>query len=167
MKGAARRAARVALLALGVLTGSAGAVEGQVAPIGTLAEALPAPYRDPHRSVQVLGALRGHTARPFVVGHQHLQRAGQGVQPDDVTVTQTGQGATAQRFRRHVDGRGDLAAGATHPTVGHQRHPEAPVLQHRQRRGELVQFRHAVGRRPLEAHHGHHVALELAYLEGR
>ena len=40
------------------------------------------------------------------------------------------------------------------------------ILQHRQRRGQRMQLRHAVRLRPLEAHHDHAVAGELAGLEG-
>ena len=35
--------------------------------------------------------------------------------------------------------------------VGQQSHAAASVLQHTQRRRQLVQFRHAIGARPLEA----------------
>jgi hypothetical protein len=42
----------------------------------------------------------------------------------------------------------------------------AGVLQVRQRRGQRVQFRHAVGARALEADHGDEVAVQLAGLVG-
>ena len=69
------------------------------------------------------------------------------------------------RLGREMDRRRHLARGAGHPPVGDQRHLEAPVLQHPQRRRQLVQLGHAVGLRALEAHHGDQVALELAGLE--
>jgi hypothetical protein len=37
--------------------------------------------------------------------------------------------------------------------VGDQRHALAAVLEHAERRGQLVQFRHAVGARALETDH--------------
>ncbi len=43
--------------------------------------------------------------------------------------------------------------------------PEAAILQHAERRRQLVQLRHAVGLRALEAHDGDEVAVELAGLE--
>jgi hypothetical protein len=71
-----------------------------------------------------------------------------------------GLGADVDRARRH------LAGGAGHAPVGDQRDLLAAVLQHAERRGQLVQLGHAVGARALEAHHGDEVALELAGLEG-
>jgi hypothetical protein len=65
-----------------------------------------------------------------------------------------------------VDGRRHLARGAGHAPVGHQRHGLTPVLQHAERRRQLVQFRHAVGLRTLEAHHGDEISGQLAGLEG-
>ena len=60
---------------------------------------------------------------------------------------------------------GHLARGARHAAVGDQRHLAAAVLQHAQRRRQLVQLGHAVGLRALEADHGDEVAVELAALE--
>ena len=51
--------------------------------------------------------------------------------------------------------------------VGHQRDLEAAILQHADRRHQLVQFRHAVGARPLEADDQHDVAVEFAGPERR
>ena len=75
-------------------------------------------------------------------------------------------GPPPQRFGRAVDRGGHLAARARHAPVGDQRDAVAAVLQHAQRRGQLVQFGHAVGARALEAHDHHHVAVELARREG-
>ena len=57
---------------------------------------------------------------------------------------------------------GDLARGAGEAPVGHQRDLVAAILQHAERRHQLVQFRHAVRLRPLEAHDDDDVAVELA-----
>ena len=57
---------------------------------------------------------------------------------------------------------GTLPEAPGHAPVGDQRDLEAAVLQHAQHRRELVQFRHAVGLRPLEAHDGDEIAVELA-----
>ena len=57
---------------------------------------------------------------------------------------------------------GTLPACARHAAVGDQRHLVAAVLQHAEHRGQLVQFRHAVGLRSLEADDGDEVAVELA-----
>ena len=51
--------------------------------------------------------------------------------------------------------------------VGHERDLEAAVEQHAERRGELVQLRHAVRARALPLDHRDEVAVELAGLEGR
>ena len=75
------------------------------------------------------------------------------------------QRTAAKRFGQTMDRRRHLAARARHPAVGDQRDLEALVLQHAERRGQLVQFGHAVGARPLEADDDHHVAVELARLE--
>ena len=48
-----------------------------------------------------------------------------------------------------------------------KRDAEALVLQHAERRRELVQLRHAIGARPLEAHDHDDVAIKLARLERR
>ena len=58
-----------------------------------------------------------------------------------------------------------FARGTAHAPVGHQGHPIPPALQHRQRRGELVQLRHAIGLRALPTHHTHHIAVERARIE--
>ena len=76
-------------------------------------------------------------------------------------------GPAAERLGRDVDRRRDLAARARHAPVGDQRDAVAAVLQHAERRGQLVQLGHAVGARALEADHDDHVAVELARLEGR
>ena len=65
-----------------------------------------------------------------------------------------------------MDRRRHLAGGAGHAPVGDQRHLVTAVLQHAEERREFVQLRHAVGLRPLEAHHGDEIALQLAGLEG-
>ncbi|MNN66310.1 hypothetical protein D3C81_1818770 [compost metagenome] len=77
-----------------------------------------------------------------------------------------GQGAAGQGLGRDVDGGGGLAAGARHAAVGDEGDLEALVLQDAERRRQGVQFRHAVGLGPLEAQHQHHVAVQLAVLEG-
>jgi hypothetical protein len=61
-----------------------------------------------------------------------------------------------------VDRRRHLARGTGHAAIGDQRDLETLVLQHAERRRELVQFGHAVGARPLEAHDGDKVAAQLA-----
>ncbi len=45
---------------------------------------------------------------------------------------------------------GTLPRGSRHPPVRHQRHPQPPVLQHRERGRQRMQFGHAIGPRPLE-----------------
>ena len=63
--------------------------------------------------------------------------------------------------RRHFSG------CARHAPVRDQRDAMPAILQHAQRRRELVQFRHAVRARTLEAHHGDEIAIEFAAFEGR
>ncbi len=75
-------------------------------------------------------------------------------------------GAVLDRFRRHMDRRRHLAGSARHAPVGDQRHALAAVLQDAEHGGQLVQFRHAVGLRPLEADDGDEVAGQRAGLEG-
>ena len=70
--------------------------------------------------------------------------------------------AAVRGLGRHVDRGRHLARGAGHAPVGDQRHLAAAVLQHAERRGQLVQLGHAVGLRALEADHGDEVAVELA-----
>ncbi len=65
-----------------------------------------------------------------------------------------------------MDGGGRLAAGARHAAVGDEGDLEALVLQHAERGRQAVQFRHPIGARPLKAQHHHHVAVQLAVLEG-
>ena len=74
--------------------------------------------------------------------------------------------AAAQRLGRDVDRARHLAARAGHAAIGDERDAEAPVLEHAERGRELVQLRHPVGARPLIADDDHHVALQLAALEG-
>ena len=69
-------------------------------------------------------------------------------------------------LRRHMDRRRHLARGARQPPVGDQRDLVAAILQHAERRHQLVQFRHADRLRSLEAHHRDEVAVEFAGLEG-
>ena len=69
-------------------------------------------------------------------------------------------GAALQRFRRHMDRRRHLAGGARHAPVGDQRHLVPAILQDAEHGGQLVQFRHAVGLRALEADDGDEVAVK-------
>ena len=71
-------------------------------------------------------------------------------------------GAAVRGLGRDMDRRRHLARGAGHAPVGDQRDLEAAVLQHAEGRRQLVQLRHAVGLRALEAHHGDEVAVQLA-----
>ena len=109
--------------------------------------------------------MRHPGARPILVIDERGQLAAVGAEPDDVAVAQLGERAAAQRLGADMDRRRNLAAGARHAPVGDQRDLEAAVLQHAERRRQLVQLGHAVGARSLEAHHHHHVAVELAGLE--
>jgi hypothetical protein len=59
-----------------------------------------------------------------------------------------------------------LPGRARHPPIGDQGDPIAAILKHAERGRQLVQLRHAVGARALEADHDHDVAVELAGLEG-
>ena len=98
-------------------------------------------------------------AASSAAARQHLQRAGIGVEADDVAVADPARSAPpSTRFRRHMDRRRHLAGGAGHAPVGHQRHALAAILQDAEHGGQLVQFRHAVGLRPLEADDGDEVA---------
>ena len=55
------------------------------------------------------GVRRQRTCCPFRRVHQHFQRAGLAVEADHVALADLGQRATTRRFRRHMDGRRDLA----------------------------------------------------------
>ena len=79
---------------------------------------------------------------------QGIQRARLGVQPDRRMAAGTLPEAP------------DMRPSVTSATL------IAAVLQHAERRGQLVQLRHAVGARPLEPDHGDDVAIEFAGLEG-
>ena len=92
---------------------------------------------------------------------------GFGVEPQHVAVAELAIGAAVDGFGRHVDRRRHLARRAGHAAVGDQRHLEAAVLQHAERRRQIVQLRHADGLGPGEADHGDEVAIELARLERR
>ena len=64
-----------------------------------------------------------------------------------------------------MDGGRHLAGSARQAPIGHQSDTVAAILQHAQRRHELVEFGHAIGLGPLEADHGDHIAGELAHFE--
>ena len=98
--------------------------------------------------------------------HQHLQCSLHRIQSDQITIAHLGQGTTGDGFGAHMNGRRYLARCTAHAAIGDQGHAMALALQHRQGRGQLVQFGHAVGLRPLEPHHRHEVALEFTGLEG-
>ncbi|EAU45919.1 hypothetical protein R2601_21652 [Salipiger bermudensis HTCC2601] len=87
------------------------------------------------------------------------------VDPHKVAVAQSRQRAALCSLGRDVDRGRHLARGAGHAAVGDERHLESPILQHRQRGREPVQFGHAVGRGTLEAHYHDGVLGELAGLE--
>ena len=74
------------------------------------------------------------------------------IEPDDVAVAHARERPAGQRLGRDVDRGRHLAARARHAPVGDQRDLEAAVLQHAERRRQLVQLGHAVGARALEAH---------------
>ena len=106
----------------------------------------------------------GAAERPSQLGriHQHVQRAGVGVEPHDVAVAQPGDRPAVHRLGRHVDRRRDAAGRAGHAAVGEQRDLVPALLQHAERRRQRVQLGHAVGRRALVADDHDHVAVELA-----
>ena len=62
-------------------------------------------------------------------------RAGIRVETDDVAIVDARDRAVLKRFRRDMDRRRNLARGAGHATVGHQRHALAAILQHAEHRG--------------------------------
>ena len=107
------------------------------------------------------------TPRPLLLGHVRLECAFDAVEPDDVAIAHTRERSAVQAFGADVDRRRYAARRTRHATVGHQCDPMAALLQHRQRRRQRVQFRHAIGARSLEAHHHDHIAIELAGGEGR
>ncbi len=76
-------------------------------------------------------------------------------------------GPPHHRLGTNVDCGRDFARGTRHATIGDQRHPETMILEHAERRRELVQLRHSIRLRSLEAHHHDDIAVELARLERR
>ena len=66
-----------------------------------------------------------------------------------------------------MDRGGHFAGRAGHAPVRHQRHFVALVLQHAERRRQAVQLGHAIGLRPLEAHHGDKIHFQRTGLERR
>src|SRR4051794_28180644 len=96
----------------------------------------------------------------------HVEQAGVGVEADQVAVLHPGEWSADRCLRGEVDGSRDLARRTRHPAVGDERDPLAAVLEDPEGRGQLVQLRHPVGRRALEADHRHEVALEGTGLEG-
>ena len=98
--------------------------------------------------------------------HQNLDRAMSCIQPDHVAVLDAADRAVVDRLGRDMDGGRHLAGGAGHAAVGEQRYALAAILQDAEHGGQLVQFRHAVRLRPLEAHDGDEIAREFAGLEG-
>ena len=120
-------------------------------------------------ATRVIGRRRGGglIARvPFRRIDQRLDRARFRADTDQIAVAQLADRTTAQRFGRQVDRGRHLAARAGHAPIGQQRDLEAAILQHAERRGQLVQFRHAVGARTLEADDDHDIALQFTRLEG-
>ena len=95
---------------------------------------------------------------------QRAQLAAIGAETDDIPVAELGERPTAQRLGGDMDRGGDLARRPRHPPVGDQGYLEAPILQHAERRRELVQLRHPIRPRALEAHHHDNVAIEFASL---
>ncbi len=57
-----------------------------------------------------------------------------------------------------------LAGGAGHTSIGYQRNMAPRILQIRQCRRQCMQFRHAIGTRPLKTHHRNEIAIERACL---
>ena len=97
-----------------------------------------------------------------------VEQAAVGVDGDQVAVLDPRQRTAERGLRRHVDGGRDLAGRAGHPAVGDDRDLLAAVLEHAERRGELVQLGHPVGGRALVADHRDEVAaVERALGEGR
>ena len=109
-------------------------------------------------------AGRGRTSPP--ASTRTAQLAALGAEAHDIAVPEARRSARRRGLGRDVDRGRDLARGARHPPVGDQGDLEAAVLQHAQRRRQLVQFGHAVGARALEADDHDHVAVQLAGVEG-
>ena len=101
-------------------------------------------------------------ARELRLVDQNLQPTRQPIDPDHVTVAKLADGAAAGGLRRHMQRRRGLAGSARQPPVRHQRDLETSILQDAQRRHQLVQLRHAVGARALEAHDDDDVAVQFA-----
>ena len=74
-------------------------------------------------------------------------------------------GTTFESFGCHVNGSRHFARCARHATIGDECHPPAPVLQNAKNGGKLMQFRHAIGTRALEAHHRDKIPVKQAILE--
>jgi hypothetical protein len=106
-------------------------------------------------------------ARVSRSGTRQPHRARHGIQPQDIAIAQRASGPPAAASGLTWIAAGTLPAGARHAPVGHQRHPQPAILQHRQRRRQRMQFGHPVGLRPLKAHHDHGVGGEFARLERR
>src|SRR3546814_12906564 len=83
-----------------------------------------------------------------------LERAGLRADADDVAIADLADRAAAERLGADVDRAGHLARCARHPAIGDQSHAKSAVLEHAERRGELVQFGHSVCARALEAEIG-------------
>ena len=109
---------------------------------------------------------RRRAGGPLGIGHVGMHRAGFGVDADKIAFAQFGDGAAAGGLRRDVDRREHFARCAGHAAVGDEGDLEALVLKHGQGGRQAVQFRHAVGARPLEAQDNDHVPVQPAILEG-
>src|SRR4051794_221629 len=136
----------------------AGALVGRSDGCPEAAEQLPA-GADPR---VLVGGADGLALVELGLGHVHFEHAGVGVEREQVAVAYLRQPAAHRGLGGEVDRRRDLAGGARHPPVGDQRDAVAAVLEHAERGRQLVQLRHPVGGRALEAEHGDHVPVELA-----
>ena len=97
---------------------------------------------------------------------QAVEATGLGIHPQQIAILQQAYGPAVQRFRGDVDGGRDLAGGTGETAVGDQGHLVTRLLQVAEHRHQLVQLRHAVGRRAVVAHHDDGVLIEIPRLVG-
>src|SRR5690606_33726352 len=87
------------------------------------------------------------------------------IDTNKVAIAHPRQRPAIESLRTDMNGRRDLARSTGHAPISDQRHLETAILQHAQIGRHLVQLGHAVATRPLEAHHGDEITLQLAGLE--
>ena len=105
------------------------------------------------------------TCGQFCIADVKVQDAA-AVQGDEIAVLDLGEHSAGQGLGGQVNSKGHLAGGTRKSAIGDQSYFETPIHDDREIGNQLMQLGHAVGPRPLKAHHCDQISIHFSGLKG-